>query len=388
MKKLDLFMKHDTHSVVSELVKTAKKVLLVTHNDMDASGAVICCMKAFGPENVDVVRCSNRQMSREIKNAVCNEEIADHYDLIMACDISCTEEDAQIINKSPNKKKFILLDHHHTALSLNKYAWATVHEEILTDSKRARRYEGHAGGHSSGTSLMHDFLGLFKHDYNDISFGGSFALEELVFSIASYDTWDWVNVFEKKDDFPDRLDTLFKIYGAEDFEKKMFSRVMAKDAGFSSKEDLLDEQDAFLLKLEKKRVNDFLEKAKWSIKTGTMKVNGEYADVVFATETAYVQELFGYMRDHYPDADYYFINCGGVLSIRTTKEDRHAGDFAARYGGGGHQGAAGINVSAEMQADYLGEIIQGEIYLDDRDARMAKYVESPENENEEDREER
>lgn len=369
------------------------RVLLVTHNDMDASGAVICAKAAYGPENVDVIRCSNRQMSYEIKNAVCNQEIYSKYSVIFACDISCTERDAEIINKSRGCARFLLLDHHPTASHLNKYGWAVVESDLLLGTERAERYEGLEGGHSSGTSLMHDVLTYFgvyekrQKELGELSPCAKSFLEEIVFNVASYDTWDWVNVFGESDTTPDKLDTLFKIYDADMFEEKMLSLFHHACLEISDfwKMPLFDEKDEFVLSLEEHRIESFLSRAKNSIKTGRLSLPSGVYDVAYATETSYVQELFGYMREHYPDIDLYMINCGGVISIRSVKEDVDAGKFAALYDGGGHPGAAGINVSPVSQAEFLGNLLSGEFYLDSKEEREARFVEKKETEEEKER---
>ncbi len=358
-----------------ERVREAGKVLLVTHNDMDASGAVICLKEAFGRENVDVIRCSNAKMSMELRNAVTNPEVADHYDFIFGCDISCNAEDAKEINRNPNKRKFILLDHHMTVDFLNQYPWAVVNDRILQDTDRYRNYYVYndvslSDASSSGTSLMHDFLCQAMPEYAKKAKTNP-VLNRIVEDVAAYDTWDWVNVFQKKYVEPDELDTLFKIYDADAFEEKMLDRIDSYDPKTYDYE-LFDDMDRFLLELEKKKVENFLQRAKGAIKVGTLKLKDQYLKVAFTTETSYVQELFNYMRETIPDVDYYMINCGGVLSIRSTKPEMHAGKFAALYGGGGHQGAAGINVSWEDQTNYVAGLLHGEIFLESKEERRER----------------
>ena len=212
-------------------------------------------------------------------------------------------------------------------------------------------------------------------------------MEEIVFNVASYDTWDWVNVFGESDTTPDKLDTLFKIYDADMFEEKMLSLFHHACLEISDfwKMPLFDERDEFVLSLEEHRIESFLSRAKNSIKTGRLSLPSGVYDVAYATETSYVQELFGYMREHYPDIDLYMINCGGVISIRSVKEDVDAGKFAALYDGGGHPGAAGINVSPISQAEFLGNLLSGEFYLDSKEEREARFVERKETEEEKER---
>ena len=139
------------------------KVLLLTHNDEDAAGAEIVCRNVFS--NITVKNFSNNEMSKGILTEVQDNANSNEFDLIIIADISCNEEDAVEVNKVVNNCNIVLLDHHPTAVHLNKYKWAKVESGLLNDSFMVSWYKDvdKTKAHSSGASLVYDYL-----DYNNL----------------------------------------------------------------------------------------------------------------------------------------------------------------------------------------------------------------------------
>ena len=340
-------------------VKAKDRILLLTHNDLDAGGSTIVAKCVF--PSIEVMHCSNNNMSWNIRSTILDDNTVARYDYIIACDISCKAEDAEVINKSKNAKKLIVLDHHPTATGLNQYKWASVVVDIIEDCDRIDRYP-EKKGHSSGASLMYDylnFLGLIPENLKD-------QLRELAFIVSTYDTWDWVDIFNKSDAVKDCYDftLLTRIYSLEGFEKKMYQTII-KNAETGSK-DVYSADDYLLLETEKNRINYALQGIAKSIHTGNMKIGNDYYSIVFCNMTDYTQETFEFMKTKYPDYDYYFMMMGSQVAIRATKANIHAGMFAKERGGGGHAGAAGVPIPFATQVSRLAESLGVEIIVDEK----------------------
>ena len=176
----------------SKLVKPniLDSVLLLTHVDMDAAGAEILCKWVF--QDLTVVHLGNTKMSQGILDYVKDNAENRQYDLIIIDDISCSIEVADEIDRIKDNMKIVLLDHHDTAIDLNKYNWALVCSGLLEDSFMSSKYTNINRAHSSGASLMYDYL-----EYNELLEGTSF-LKELIHLIAAYDTWDWYDSCDKR----------------------------------------------------------------------------------------------------------------------------------------------------------------------------------------------
>jgi len=325
---------------------------LLTHTDLDAAGAAIIAKTVF--PNIDIQHCKNGQMSQYITTNVVDN--IGHYDKIIACDISCNMLDAAKIDASKNSKRFILLDHHCTATFLNRYTWACVQNDIIEDCSRINRYPNKIG-HSSGTSLMFDYLDYLKL----IPSESRDALNELAFRVALYDTWDWVELFERKQECYD-LNLLSDIYSLEPFEAKL--AISVKNHPNTALDDLFDECDKFLLDNEKKKITSVISESKKQVKTGALKRDGKYYKIAWCNQTNYIAETFDMMKTEHPECDIYMMVYAGGISLRSHTNGVHVGEFAKALGGGGHAAAAGISITFDKQVERLANILESEIYVD------------------------
>ena len=96
-------------------------VKLFTHTDLDGIGCAILAKLAFG-DNVNIEYCNYDNINESVKKFI-NGEI-NNIDMCNITDISINDELANEIDKTFTR--FHLLDHHPTALDLNKYNWCQV----------------------------------------------------------------------------------------------------------------------------------------------------------------------------------------------------------------------------------------------------------------------
>lgn len=323
-------------------------VLLLTHVDMDAAGAEILCKWVFQNDLV-VKHLGNTEMSQGILDYVKDNAENKQYDLIIIDDISCSIEVADEIDKIKDNMKIVLLDHHDTAIDLNKYDWALVCSGLLEDSFMKDKYEDVNKAHSSGASLMYDYL-----EYNGLLNGTSF-LKEIIHLIAAYDTWDWHDLLGENERYS-ALDKLCDIYGLEGFVEEMYERALND---FTTK-SILNNKDLKMLSDYKEKVDEYLESIKdYFVESELTLDSDEKLNVVWCFTTSYLQETFTLMKEMFPKRDLYIINFGTGISLRTENENIHVGNFARqRYGGGGHPGAAGFGLSQEIKRKCM-EIILG-----------------------------
>ena len=357
-------------NILEKLVKIVMldHILLLTHTDMDGSGAAVLLRAAFSRHgNVDVEHVPNAIASRTIKKYACDEETAKKYDAIIVCDISCTEEDAEYIDRNKKVKKLVLLDHHATALPLNRYDWALVEPMLIpgtwrgSDKEIARLGFDKKPVHSSGTSLMYDYL----------EYCGSWAIKEIgvsnrpvkcfTFTVAAYDTWDWKTVYSGNPVF-EKLNTLFHEYEAKEFERAFIHRLT--DCFGTLPSDLFTHYDEYVLKIAAARRAAYREDIPRAFSTGNVKFGERYYSFVFCYSTKYLQDTFDAMKECHPDADLYIVDRGNGVSIRSVKEDINAGEIAKIAGGGGHPGAGGISIPFEKRKEMLEDVLGTTLYFD------------------------
>lgn len=341
--------KNKLFSKLPNKINLDSKILLLTHTDADGAGATVILKSIFS--DVTVKHCTNALMSREIKTAVTDMDIADQYDYIIACDISLNEIDAECVNMTSDKKKLILIDHHQTAEGLNKYPFACVQNEILEDSYRIDRYKSvnATTGLSSGTSLMYDYmdyLGLLSNVKNLP------LLQEMVHLIASYDTWDWNTIFGKDPIF-NEFQSLCNIYGIDLYEESLLKKLADTD-----RTDPFDDTDRLLLNIEANKIASHIDSMQKNIVRASLGLptpngNTKYYDVVYSYSNKYLQESFECMKELFPDVDLYIINYGTGLSFRATKPEINVADIVKPYRGGGHAGAGGVKIPFDEQRAYI-----------------------------------
>lgn len=328
------------------------RILLLTHTDMDGSGPVILMKTVFG-DRVDVIHCPNVSASRTIKEKATEDGLP--YSLLVVCDISCTENDAEIINRY-KKREIVLLDHHITAVELNRYAWAAVQPELIPGTYRDDiLYDtGCRPAHSSGTSLLYDYLeacGLLNVPNTEL-------MKKLVFFIAAYDTWDWFELFGGDIRFKD-LNTLFIEYGADVFEEIFIRKVFDPGAA-----DLFDDTDRLILRISEVKRLSYCEDIKKAFRTGNVMFNGKYHSFVFCQSSEYMADVFDVMKKEYPDFDLYVIDSGRSISFRSVKKEVNVGAIVKPLGGGGHPGAAGVSIPFETRRSMLEEVLGTTMYFD------------------------
>ena len=326
------------------------RILLLTHTDMDGAGAAVLLKSAF--TCVDVLHCSNEDMSFEIMKAATSQETAEKYDFMIVSDISCSEGDAEIIDRH-RTIDLALLDHHYTAVGLNRFSWACVHPEVLDGSYRSDILygTGAASEHSSGTSLVYDYLDFCGH--TDAIANKELA-KKFAFFVAGYDTWDWVKRFGGDKRFRD-MQTLFGQYGITEFERQ-FTERLSDPAG----KELLNETDRLLLRIAESKKASLLERAAKKVRTGSILLDGRLRSFTYCAVNENLADMFEFLRANY-NADIHMIDYGTGVSMRSDRNDINLGEIAKQFGGGGHPGAGGFKVPFEKRTDMLKEIMHTDV---------------------------
>lgn len=300
---------------------------LFTHNDLDGVGCGIVARCAFG-DRVDIRYNSVQSLNPQVRRFL--EKYSDKPKKggsLYITDLTVDEENENRIERHiQNGAKARLLDHHKTALHLNRRSWATVQAEY--DDGRA----------ASATSLFYDYLVQHR------MLAPSGALAEFVDLVRQHDTWEWEATGNAK---AKRLNDLFFILSLDEFEDRMVERLRgAATFGFTDFEEKL-------LELEEGKIERYIRRKKREL-VQTF-VDDRCVGVVHAE--SYHSELSHELGRTHPHLDYIAIlNVGGKkLSLRTIRDDIDVSDIAASFGGGGHAKAAGCPLTDEAFRLYAAE---------------------------------
>lgn len=309
------------------------KIKIFSHNDLDGYACSILAQLAAGRENVQADYCGYYNINEKVKYFI-NNKIYEFYDYIFITDISISEEVAQIINNNNRLKEItILLDHHPTAIGLNKYEWCTVKIEDETEKV-------------CGASLLYNYL----VDNNILE--RKISVEIFVDTVKRYDTWLWADKYN--DLRAKQLNDLFHIYGPERFEIEYYKRLT------SDIFCIISDTDKFLLELENEKIQKYIDKKNKFIYKKTLLINGKKFRAGIVVADQYLSELGNELSERNPDLDFIAMVAGlSTVSYRTVKKDINLGEeVAVYYGGGGHQQSAGSQISYELRKQILDSIIR------------------------------
>ena len=176
------------------------------------------------------------------------------------------------------------------------------------------------------------------------------GLPLIVKLVTNYDTWRWTEVgnmglISKK------MNDLLYLYGRDEFVKWCLDK-------FKSRKSFLrfDKEDELLLQFNQKEIDKYIDSKE---KEMIISCDGEYKyGVVFAEK--YFSELGNELCTRNPNLDYVaMVNVGTYsISYRTIKENIDVGQVAKRYGGGGHQKAAGSNFHNHIVTQFITNIFK------------------------------
>jgi len=271
--------------------------------------------KVLYKENIDVEYCNYEDINQKVTDYICNQEYL-NFDFTYITDISVHNHVAQLIENEELstfnlRDKVQLLDHHPTALELNKYEWCKVVIEEYDEK-------------TSGTSLFYKYL---LNHYKGWIFADLYVFTEVV---RKYDTWLWKTKYN--DNKPKMWNDLFYIMGRDNFINEMTNRIIINNFKFT-------DTDLKLLEYKQLEIDRYIEsKSKNIIEKDILNYK---AGIVFAE--SYHSELGNKLAENNPHLDFIvLINPSTAISYRGVKDNIDLGkDIASIYNGGGHPKAAG-----------------------------------------------
>lgn len=301
-------------------------IKLFTHTDLDGIGCAILAKLAFSDE-VDIEYCNYDEINEKVESYIDNNVSGECH----ITDISIKDTLTSRINEDCiGYQKIQLLDHHSTALELNKYFWCDVQiENKITHIK------------TSGTEMYYKWLiynkYLKKHK----------RLDRFVKIVRDYDTWRWSELGDEGI-LCKQVNDLLYLYGREKFISWCVLKICSNDT-FK-----LDDTDKLLLDIKQKEIDDYIEEKDKQL--FTLPMCGWIAGFVFAEK--YFSELGNRLCKMHPEIDFIaMIDMDGTVSYRTIREDLDLGqNVAKQFGGGGHPKAAGSQFSKEILLKTVEEI--------------------------------
>ena len=321
-------------------------IKLFTHTDLDGIGSAVICkaLKNYVPEfdDVDISYCDPNTINDEMKKFITNDEYK-KYTNIFITDLSVNDEIAKkidFININSPQHHFELMDHHKTAIYLNKYTWATVLCEAGSSCKHFNTTTI-----PCGTSLFYAYI-MSKYN-NSIPGTLNMKLKEFTELVRLYDTWEWTTMKNSLiSNYSNNMNTLFKLYGRDKFVdsivKRIFTTGMAVRWAW-----WFDEVDNKLLELEHIRNAEYVKSVVDNKIHFGNDSNKNNFGIVFAERCT--NEIGTYVFDNYKGIDYVAVVdiARKTVGLRTRSTKVDVSEIAKRNGGGGHPQSAGFVINDE-----------------------------------------
>ena len=312
-----------------------KKIIFSHESDIDGLGCIVLSKLAF--ESVDCVFAPNVEKLESIFREFIESHKLDEYDDIYVTDLALYDPALTMVAESTLKNKVHIFDHHKRAIDdgMNRYSFTKIVEEDNNEKK-------------CGAKLFYEYL----VDNNLIS--TTVAINEFVELTRLEDTWEW-----KKQELAGGgvlahdLAILLNAIGKDNYVSSMTSKLLNNRISFE-----LSEEEKVLIKNKKDEYNNLLQSIILSAEYFLDENNNKFG-IVFA-DYEYRNELAEYIiRQGNPDAIKYFIivamNKGeyGQKSYRSIEDGFDVNEVAMLHGGGGHPGAASVNITEDQKVKAL-----------------------------------
>ena len=310
-----------------------KSIIFSHESDIDGLGCIVLGKLAF--QDIDYVLVPNIEKLEQTFRKYINSNAFDKYEKIYVTDLALYNPSLTMVSNSQLKKKVLVFDHHQRAIDdkMNRFSFTTIIEE-----------DEH--GKKCGTQLFYEYL--IKETY----LKETTAIKEFVELTRLEDTWEWKKagtVGVKAHD----LAILFNALGIEKYISTMQLKLLDNPKAFEfSKEELS------LIQEKKNEYNELLKEimtnAEYFLDENNNKFGAVFANYEYRNELAeYIQN-----NGNKENIKYFILmamNKGqfGQKSYRSIDKDFDVNEVAVLHGGGGHKGAASVNITEEQKAKVL-----------------------------------
>lgn len=280
--------------------------LLITHKDCCDGAGCACVFCVFGgkKENVRYVPAGNGVKDFVEKNIGTLHK----YDHIVLTDISTDDETADLLEKNFD---CVLLDHHKTALHLNKRDWCNVD---MTEC---------------GTALFFDYC-IQNYSIDNINIHN---LYNFVSQVNDRDMW--INKIPQAE----FLAMYHYFFGTDKFVDRFFKNQYESFTEF--------EMDFLTTLLDKKQqyIKNVCDKSK------IVNINGVNVGYTFHSEH-YSDTLNAILIEKQCDLAIAFKMDSGNVSLRST-DNLDCSEIAKIFGGGGHKKASSFMLDKNIEKDII-----------------------------------
>lgn len=291
---------------------------IFSHNDLDGYSINVLCR--FYNIKCEIKNINNKLVDKELITFFESEDCK-KYEKIFLCDIYPSNDVAEYIDQ--NVGNFVLIDHHKTGEHLNKYSWANVSPTFNSKSTCA-------------TELFYRYL------LNNEKIKENQAINEYVESIRLFDTGDYMRYKYDEKYKPIELSILFFIY-FRNYWKHLYGNL--------KKGYILSFSDVDITTNMNNKISIYSRQKQKELKI--IDFEGYKTGVFFIDESIYISKTLMDAHEMNPEIELFmFVNILNSISLRNFG-DFNVAKIAEKYGGGGHEMAAGFPYSSSFIYDII-----------------------------------
>lgn len=312
-----------------------KKILLFTHNDLDGIGVKIVgelYAKEIGKE-IECFTCGYGNINKIVSSRISGTY--KDYDEIIIGDISVKEEVAEELNNLYKEGiKILLIDHHETALWLNKYEWCNVNVKVDGELRCGTYQLAH---HPKFSNVL-DKIKVF------------------VECVDSYDVWRWKT---ENNIYPKQLNSLLFMLGIEKFCEFAYSNFI----NVKTEQELLSSDIAkILIEVSDRKAMNKAHTCEVSMVISRILYKDKYYKCGIVNCDEYISEVADIILGRNNEIDILILlNLPHSISFRTQKDlDISLGDFSQHITGqgGGHYQAAGARIDTSQVVNFTNKLFK------------------------------
>lgn len=307
-------------------------IIIFSHeSDIDGIGCIILAKLAF--KELHYVLAPNVEKLELTFRDYLKSGKLEQYDKIFITDLALYDPSLTIVAESSLKGNVFVFDHHKRAIEdkMNRYSFTTILEEDNT-------------GKRCGTNLFYEFL--LKNNY----IKSTKSIEQFVELTRLEDNWEWKNKGEFGIIAHD-LAILFNCVGINEYINKMIELVTTNEDKFKL---AIKDLDIINKKKEEyeKALTTILSSAEYFVDDAGNNFGIVYSNYEYRNE---LPEFI--IRIGNPKAIKYLIVVAmdkgefGQKSYRSVEEFFDVNEIAMKHGGGGHPGAACVNITKEQKEE-------------------------------------
>lgn len=299
-----------------------KEWTLVTHkNCMDGAGCAILYRALGGKEeNIHFVNPNHEQSDAKVK------ELLESGLNVLGADMSISTNLVQQLIDSRDIQYFQLLDHHKSAIPLEKFGLSN----LVIDKENTR----------CGCKM------LYEHLLTDINGDKIKPYKDLVDYIDDHDRW-MKNIPES-----DNLAMFYMTVG-----QKMFIERFVKNPSIE-----FTNQEKYVIEIEKNKMEEEIREKKRHVQSAThsKKINGKHYRIGFVTGVRYVSSTGNALySDPTLNLDAVLLVGNETISLRCGKDSElDLSSLSKKFGGGGHKAAAGFQIKGLLGKSVIDMIVE------------------------------